>query len=138
VRLWVLLAVTVGACGTRAADRPSVELGTGDQAFIVLHDGDPVPIIHGLQGGYHVWGAVRASDLAPMGVHLQFTLARLDDAVPVTTRTDVADLVDGEHLGTAVFVPDPDGVRGQPCTFDLTAIDTHGTMVHSQRTIVPQ
>src|SRR5947209_6948520 len=113
MRTLALLVVTVGGCGGAPAGVPAVEVGTGQETFIALGDGDAVPIIHGLQGGYHVWGAARASNLAASQLHLVFTLARVDGAAPSSTRTEVVDLVGGEHLGTAVFVPEPDRVRGQ-------------------------
>jgi hypothetical protein len=138
MRMLALLVIVVSACGGPKQSSASLELGTGDQRFITLNDGDPVPIIHGLQGGYHVWGSVRVSNMAPMGLHLQFALARVDGSGPPTMRTDVVDLVDGEHLGTAVFVPDPDGVRDQPCALSVSAIDGDGRAATGERKIVPQ
>lgn len=42
----------------------ALELGTGQQSFAPLHDGDSVPYVRGIQGGTHLEGALRASGLA--------------------------------------------------------------------------
>ena len=41
-----------------------VEVGTGDQEFAALLDGDPVELTYGTQGGLHIWTAVRILDAA--------------------------------------------------------------------------
>src|SRR4051794_36949910 len=48
------------ADGAAATPAPICVLGGGVLAFVPEHDGDTVPIIHGPQGGYHVWGSVLA------------------------------------------------------------------------------
>jgi hypothetical protein len=64
------------AAGSAAcfADPPESEIGTGDVAFIPLHDGDQVPVIHGSQGGNHLLGSVRVHHLDPIAlVHFSLT-----------------------------------------------------------------
>ena len=71
-RSWMgLAALGLGACsggatdtgdGTTgpgcAAEDYSVEVGTGEFQFESLSDGDVVTMIHGPQGGWHVWTSV--------------------------------------------------------------------------------
>ena len=131
-----VLLTLVAACG--ADGPPSAEVGTGADRFEPLTDGEAVPIIHGLQGGYHVWGAVRARNLAGDGLHLTFTLTPVGAAWASSVRNDIVDLVSGEHGGTAVFLPDPDAVRGRPCQLRLDATDTSGRTAASERSITPE
>lgn len=66
--MWTVavLAVTA-ACEPdpclHATGDATLEVGTGQQAFAPLHDGDAVPYVRGLQGGTHVEGALRAREL---------------------------------------------------------------------------
>lgn len=111
---------------------PRVELGSTADVFRPLSDGDAVQIVHGIQGGYHVWGAVRATFVDPREVRLRYTL-RLDDGTLVTVREDAGDLegtddglTPGQRLGTAVFLPDPATIRGRRCRLSLELTDQRG------------
>lgn len=42
-----------------------VKLGTGDEAFVPVADGDEITIVFGPQGGYHLVGSMRASGIVP-------------------------------------------------------------------------
>ena len=135
---WACLLVIAAGCGASFDGPPAVDVGTGVDQFVALHDGDPVPIIHGIQGGYHVWGSVRAHNLAPSDVKLRFTLTRVADGAAITLRTDTVDLDDSEHLGSAVFLPDPDAVRGQACRLHLDVTDSTGRAASSEHLITPE
>lgn len=41
-----------------------VEVGGGEDAFVALEDGAHVPIVHGVQGGSHVWASLRLEGVA--------------------------------------------------------------------------
>ena len=45
-----------GACGT---NDPEIDVGTGEDGFETLDDGDPIQVIHGAQDGHHILGSVR-------------------------------------------------------------------------------
>lgn len=57
-----------------AAVEPFVTIGTGTSRYETLTAGESVDIIQGPQGGYHVWGALRAGGIDPHGVTLNFGL----------------------------------------------------------------
>jgi hypothetical protein len=42
-----------------------VTLGTGEDAFVPVDDGDDITIVFGPQGGYHLTGSMRASGIVP-------------------------------------------------------------------------
>jgi hypothetical protein len=53
---------------------PQALLGGGVIDFNPLATCDQVGIIHGQQGGYHVWGSVRARYINPKAVSMRFTI----------------------------------------------------------------
>ncbi len=53
-----------GAC-TKDPEGPSLEIGTGDQEFEPLNDGDDAVVIQGPQGGFHLLGSLRATGIEP-------------------------------------------------------------------------
>jgi hypothetical protein len=53
---------------------PFVTIGTGTSRYETLSAGESMDIIQGPQGGYHVWGALRAGGIDPHGVTLNFGL----------------------------------------------------------------
>ena len=83
-------------------------LGTGVTKFVPMRDCGRIPIFHGSQGGYHVWGSVRARYMEFQKVKIQYTV------------TDLAG-----HL-----LPYPDG-RANPTvtTFDLDPLSTESVPV---------
>jgi hypothetical protein len=136
---WICAALLAAGCGAAGfSGPPAADVGTGADRFIALRDGDAVPIVMGLQGGYHVWGSVRASNVASQNVTLRFALYHADDAAPLTVRLDTVDLTSGEHLGTAVFLPDPSAVRGQPCRLRLELTDENGRAASAEHRITPE
>ena len=58
--------------------RPDTEFGTGDAAFLLLAEGDEMPIFDGPQGGSHLYGAVQACHLEDP---LEVTFTVLDDTL---------------------------------------------------------
>lgn len=66
MRIWVLVSslLVVGAC-TKDPAEPSLQIGTGDQDFEPLSDGDDAVVIQGPQGGFHLLGSLRATGVEP-------------------------------------------------------------------------
>ena len=61
-----LLLVALAGCAAEGSDvPPEVILGSGVDAFDPLADGDDLGIVQGPQGGFHVYGSVRAVGLDP-------------------------------------------------------------------------
>ncbi len=140
-----LALLLVVGCGPVQYPGPAeATLGTGYTAFVPIADGDSVPIVMGLQGGYHVWGSVRARWLDPSQVHLHFTITRTSDGARQAERDDNialdggGDGLDwGQHLGSAVIFTDVAQARGQPCRFHLDLSDRNGRTAVVERSITP-
>jgi len=85
---------------------PTLEVGTGVDAFTPLHDGDDLPLVAGPQGGHHVWGALRATDVDP-GDPYDFA-ARDNPLLSMTLQRD-GDILGGfRNLPRGLF-PTDDG-----------------------------
>ena len=132
----VVWSVFVIVCG--CAGPPMVEVGTGAKYFVPLTNGDVVAITPGQEGGYQLWASVKTTNLRPDHVRLRFTVVRARDEKPFGSRDDEVSLDDGEHAGTAVYLPDPTVVRGVPCTLRADAMDADGRSAASERLIMPE
>jgi hypothetical protein len=64
----------------------SVELGTGEDAFEPLQDGDPVSVINGPQGGQHILGSVRTSNMTSVAT-VRLSIQRAEDDSYVSDQT---------------------------------------------------
>jgi hypothetical protein len=112
--VFVLLATAMAACGTATpppndggveTDRPQpdggavrVELGTGQLHWEDLSSqGTRVELIHGPQGGYHIFGRVRFEGVGPE-VHVRFRVTPLEGGAPVNDPNDRLRLVPGRGL----------------------------------------
>ena len=55
---------------------PAVYIGTGEEFFEPLSEGDQVPIIAGPQGGWHIWQSIETYNMGEVAdTHLSITLA---------------------------------------------------------------
>ncbi len=54
----------------------TLDLGVGRQRFEAVAEGDDVAITPGFQGGYHLYGSVRAKGVDPTGVRLDFLVCQ--------------------------------------------------------------
>lgn len=94
-----------------------IELGTGTRTFEPLDPGQEVPIIQGIQGGFHVWGGFRGGGFDDGDVRLRFwldldgeTLARADYA-EFGLPTDRRDPTTYDYAGVAVVYDSNDAVQ---------------------------
>lgn len=106
----------------------TVELGTGVDTFIPLSDGDPLPFERGPQGGYHVYGSLRATGVDvgdpnyPFELtnpHIWFSVEQegAEIALLVDQPRALTPLDDAGHFGVlgelVIFsVPDPTTLNG--------------------------
>ena len=74
LHLAAILALASSTACSHAPVNPGaqLELGTGSWRFEPLEDGQPVELVAGVQGGWHVWISLRVSDLGrdPRPIHL--------------------------------------------------------------------
>jgi hypothetical protein len=152
ILLLAFIALSTTACGDDPVVDPQppntdpleVTLGTSDRGreFTPITDGDVLEIEAGMQGGYHIWGAIRVADIAPRDVLLEFEL-RVDDTVvgQVSYVDDVFATDDGAYVlgGITVFIAndiDPESLDGQTLTMRVRVEDAGRRVGEAERTIV--
>lgn len=116
-----------------AALEPFVTIGTGTSRYETLTAGESVDIIQGPQGGFHVWGALRAGGIDPHGVTLNFGLYLGDTLVAEAHYED--DLVPTqmpeapyEYTRVAVILlqNDPGAVTDRPARLTVELVPADG------------
>jgi hypothetical protein len=74
--------LTLGGCGDKAdtstetgcfGSAPEAEIGSGESEWVSLSEGDPVTMVHGPQGGWHMLGSLWAANLEQI-VEIEFTI----------------------------------------------------------------
>jgi hypothetical protein len=120
---------------------PEITVGTGAENYAPLNDGDEVQIARGLQGGTHIWGAVRASrGLDPVQLELKFSV--LKNGVELSGEPSVFHLnlighgEFNEVAGLRGIVPDPQAVAGQELVLKIVATDNGGRTAEHQRKVI--
>lgn len=121
-----------------------VDLGTGARRYEPLDCGDAVPIIAGIQGGYHVWGGFRGGGFEDDEVRIRFELS-LDGVV--YARADYTEFGlprgrDGafDYAAVAVVYEDNDEVRvtsGRVMTLRIALEAADGQVLTDAVEVVP-
>lgn len=122
---------------TNVPDELYVSLGTGFPDFESIDGTLPeLPIIEGIQGGYHVWGGFIASGIDPDDLLIDFQLLLDGELVAVASYVDdLRDTVVVEgveryaYAGVAVVFAnevDPLAVSGSTFTFSVALTDAQG------------
>jgi hypothetical protein len=81
---------------------PSITLGTGAELFEPLTAGDPVTMVHGPQGGWHILGSLSARHTHPV-VDISYTIDSLTHGERVSMNQDRVLLRESEDC-TGTFV----------------------------------
>ena len=76
---------------------PSLEIGTGQSAWESLLDGAPIELIHGPQGGYHLFARIREQRLGG-DVQVTFRVTPAEGGEPVNDPADRIRLLEGRGL----------------------------------------
>ena len=76
---------------------PTLEVGTGQSAWEPLVDGAPVELIHGPQGGYHLFARIREQRLGG-DVQVTFRVTPAEGGEPINDPADRIRLLEGRGL----------------------------------------
>jgi hypothetical protein len=148
-----LLSVALAGCGAvRGSDdggkllpdggMGEIEVGTGENSFIALTDGDPVTIIHGPQGGYHIWGAIRAKPgLNPKGIEVKISVLTTAGAELSLNAYRLNLTPNGEFhewYGLLALVPEPTAVSGSEVRLHVDVKDSAGVTASDDRRVFAQ
>ncbi len=149
----VLLLIALAGCAAEGTDLPpEVILGTGLEAWVPLADGDDVGIVQGPQGGYHVFGSVRATGLDPgnpldlyaeCNPTTEFRAYRGDVRVDLGASTYRQGLDPGpepyhEMIGRLIIldIASPAELDGVALRLEVTITDHDGLTASDQRMVV--
>ncbi|MCB9521554.1 MAG: hypothetical protein H6700_05325 [Myxococcales bacterium] len=135
-------SVDAGGDSTDPAVGPVLQIGTGFPELEPLVCGQDVPIIQGIQGGYHVWGGFAATGLEPGTMAIDFGLDVGGVEVASASYEDSPVAIDGriDYAGVAVILhadQDPDALSGTAATLRVTVVDSTGASASDSVEIVP-
>ena len=142
----IALALVCAACASSSSTTPGaaeLELGTGTWQFERVTDGDTLPRVHGAQGGWHFWVAVRVTGASAEAGSLAVELQPADESVPATTETigvhlDPPDADGGRsYLGWRAIMVDPACAVGTTFRVRATITLPDGTRASDERYVVP-
>lgn len=132
-----------------------VELGTGPddgRGYLPLADGQRAPLVHGPQGGFHVWSNLRARDLCSTRLRIERLVTTAEGAEDIITLRDNASLTPAADAELAArgfrelspslptfLCPNPPGVTiaGRPIRIELRADDSDGRTAADVRVVTP-
>lgn len=146
--LLAALLLISGCCLPDLEAEPTVLLGTGEVEFLSIGDGaQDVALVNGVQGGWHVWGSVRATGLDWADVRMTFTLAEADgsllsepsriDGELRCCEADPECAGFGELVGFPVILDQPTLAVGRIVTFTVEMTDSDGVTATAEKAIVP-
>ncbi len=78
---------------------PALQVGTGDDTFSPLSDGDPVMMVHGPQGGWHMLGSVRVHHTTDI-VRIHFVIATEAGVVVADNQLNVLLVAEPDCAGS--------------------------------------
>ena len=122
-----------------------VELGSGEDSYAKLEDGDPIEMIAGVQGGYHIVAGFRVLDISPgsaeaalgdqptVDFNMYLRGTQVDSAPPQRTHLEAVDetMLRFELVGHHVMF-ETDAVHpiaqhhGAPLRLEVTVTDVTG------------
>lgn len=123
-----------GAAGAR------IELGTGQNQFVPLKDGDAVAIVKGPQGGYHIWGSIRSFRMDPKNIEIEYWVDLPGPPVENVSHSKyrLSLLPQGDYsewFGMTLFILDPDKINGKTVAVRFEAKDASGQRAQDSRQV---
>jgi len=150
VCILALLLVAPGCVFPDLQSTPRIVPGTGETEFIPLTaEADDLVLTNGVQGGTHIWGAVRVIGTDWRDVRLGWVLTDSEgDEVTESTnlrqglnqcaRTEPGcDPGMGEIVAVTLVVDSPSSVRGDELTLTVEAIDEEGRAATASSLVRP-
>lgn len=141
----VALLAAVGCGGEPeppATEGVRVALGTGQKAFEPLNDDAPVPLVKGIQGGWHVWTSFLAYgfDTDVLRMELTTRWEGVEESVlggpgnvAVRPAEDAAGAPALASVGWPAVVYNPTCAHGHRLLVELTVTDSEGRRANDTR-----
>lgn len=123
---------------------PYLELGTGFRRYESVTEGEEVPIIMGIQGGYHVWGALKGYGFTGTDISLLFELSLEGEIIANADYFEYELPIDrnGDYVYTGVAVIYFENERVEPSSghemnLHLTVTTSDGMILEDEITLRP-
>jgi hypothetical protein len=149
MKKWPLVACALGffACGgeTRSHPQPAgpatLELGTGSWQFEAIEDGQDVELVHGAQGGWHMWISLKVRNAAVDHATVQLAMQPADESRPreqvmVQLPFDPPDEQGAcKLIGYTGIVNDPSCWVGELVRVEATVTTDDGTVLSDEHEV---
>jgi len=144
-RLLLVLALAQQACGEAAPQQEgpaTLELGTGSWRFEPLEDGQEVELVHGAQGGWHLWISLRVRHADVDHPLVQLSIEPADQSLPAQEESialpfDAKDEHDARKLiGYTGVISAPSCWVGALVRVAATLTTDDGTVLRDERDVV--
>lgn len=137
-----LVALFAMGCGA-GSGQATLAIGTGETRFEALTEGQEVPLVLGVQGGYHMWMSLRATALDPDKVWLDVETEVRGEAANALAVTQLAEDDDAEEdaavlVGWPVIMADPVAADGQELGLFVTLTDEQGDTAEAAIAVRPR
>ena len=123
---------------------PWVNIGTGFRRYEELSEGQEVPIIAGIQGGFHVWGGFVGAGFNDLDVRIIYTLELSGETLAKADYTEFElpqnSTGDFEYAGVSVIYfrnEDVDPTSGREMTLKLEVITQDGLILRDEKRLIP-
>ena len=129
---WLIALLGCGGIPCEA-ETASLEVGTGEDIFVPLESGDPLPFYLGPQGGFHVFASLRASGIYEGEDRFDEDNPLVSISIETATEAVAAaaqpiQFLGGELLGQLVVLahPNPPSLEGGTVTYRASVEDACG------------
>jgi hypothetical protein len=146
----LLLGLALGLLGCASSNvvpeptEARLELGTGTARFVPITDGAELEMIHGAQGGWHVWVSVRAEGITQGTGTLEIEHGPADGSAPMQrTRVGVMfDPADAQgrraSLGWTAIFDNPSCQQDRLYRIRVTLTTASGQRLSDERDVMPR
>jgi hypothetical protein len=119
-----------------------IEIGTGARDFQPLVEGQEIPIILGIQNGWHIWGGLRGGGFDGDNVIIEFRLVQDGQVIGGAGYIDDLTIIDDhfEYAGVAAILvnDNPDEVSGHPLVLALRLTTNAGDELFDSIEVLPR
>ncbi len=126
---------------------PWIRIGTGSRNYAELEPGQEIPIIAGIQGGFHVWGSFIGGGFPGTEARIDFwltadgtELAAAHYSEPEVRRPKESEAFEFDYGGVSVVFASNDDVEpnsGRTMVLSVRVEDGDGTVLTDEIEIVP-
>ena len=140
---------TIDTGGTHCTDEgPVIEVGTGEDVFEALDDGDSIEVHHGSQDGHHILGSIRTRNTSSIAtIHFEIVPDYNGEAVavqdyrmqllPDPLQGECAWIITGMYAYLGRIDPAGAEFLNKSATMSMVLVDNEGRTASDSVTVVP-